>query len=265
MRGILRDTVIELLDRKIIWVFAVIVVLAVLILLVTDDIGFRFGVGGSGEMDLGQLNEVLGNPILRGFDLFMAFLVFLAVVASAGIFPGMLQRGRTEFYMSKPISRASLLRRKVFAIWVVYGGLVLVSGFLVYLAAGLFHGAFDGSILVLQLLALVSLLIWLSVSILFGVLSRSTVASLMAVLLVWVVEWVLSYREFFKSLTDSSVGNAIIDTVYFIFPKPDEVSDIFLRIASDRTVWDWQPVWTTLAAAFVLFYLSTMIIKRQDF
>jgi len=77
MRGILHDTVVELLDRKIIWVFAVIVVLSVLVLLATDDISLRFGGSGSGEMDLGQLNEVLGNPILRGFDLFMAFLVFL--------------------------------------------------------------------------------------------------------------------------------------------------------------------------------------------
>lgn len=265
MRGMIQDSFTELVHRKTIWAFGVVVLVCVLAVVATNDLEARFSFSGADDMEMKDLNEAFGNPILTGFEVVMSILVFMSIMAVAGLLPRMFEKGRAEFYLSKPIGRNGLLSRRIFAIWFVYGMTVVISGLILYVAVGMFHGVWSGSIIVLILLTLGSFLIWLSVLFFFNMLSQSTAMGMMAVFLVWVFEKIMTNREFFKSVLDSKSANYVIDGLYYIMPKPAEASDIFFKIAAGKSVETWMPLWSTAIVSLMLLYLAVFIFKRRDF
>ena len=103
MRGITRDTVVELFDRKVIYIYAVVTVVALLILmlmrLAETKLGGEFNIATE---DMGQLSALLGEPLVHMLAGFMSFLVFLTVIATARLAPHMFLKGRADDYRSKP-------------------------------------------------------------------------------------------------------------------------------------------------------------------
>lgn len=265
MRGILGDTVRELLHRKTIWAFVVVILLSLLAVYLTQNIEAKFGVGDAQGADIGALNEQLGNPLLFGFDRLMSVLIFMAVLASAGLLPRMFEKGRAEYYLSKPLSRTGLLVRKMASIWFIYGGTAVLSGLIISLWVGLFHGVWSGSIELLILLSFLSFLIWLSVLFLFGLLSQSTGMGITVVFLIWVLEKLLQRREMFKNLVDSTMANILVDGLYYVIPKPGGVSDIFMSIADGKHVTDWMPLWSTGIVCVVILYLAAFVFRQRDY
>ena len=265
MRGISRDSLVEFVDRKVVWVFAAVVVVSLLVVVLTGSIETNLKIESSGGLEMDDLNKAPGNPALKGFSAFMSVMVFLAVMASAGLVPRMFDKGRAEFYLSKPLSRPSLLLNKLFGIWTIYSGAVLIGGGLVYACLGLVHGITDASIVVLTLFSLITLFIWLTITCFFGLLSGSTGIAIMAAFLFWVVEEVLSYREVFKELLQSRMVDIVLDAVYCLQPKGSATSDAFFAIAAGREVGDWTSVWTTFLFALAMVIGSVSLIKRKDF
>ena len=265
MKGISRDSLVEFVDRKVAWVFAAVVVVSLLVVVLTGSIETNLQIDSSGGLEMDELNEALGNPALKGFSAFMSVMIFLAVMASAGLVPRMFEKGRAEFYLSKPISRPSLLLNKLFGIWTVYSGAVLIGGGLIYACLGLVHGITDASIVVLMLLSLITLFIWLTITCFFGLLSGSTGIAIMAAFLFWVVEGIIGYREMFKELLKSRIADIVLDAMYYLFPKVSATSDVFLTIAAGREVSDWTPVWTTFLFALAMVIGSVWLIKQKDF
>ena len=265
MRGISRDSLVEFVDRKVVWVFVVVVVVSLLVVVLTGNIETNLQIGSSGGLEMDDLNEAMGNPALKGFSAFMSVMIFLAVMAGAGLIPKMFDKGRAEFYLSKPLSRPSLLLNKLFGIWTVYSGAVLISGGLVYACLGLVHGITDPSIVVLMLLSLVTLFIWMTITCFFGLLSGSTGVAIMAAFLFWVVEGVFGFREAFKELLQSRIVDIVLDVIYYLLPKVSATSDAFLIIAAGGEVSDWTPVWTTFLFALAMVIGSVWLIKKKDF
>ena len=265
MKGITRDCLMEFVDRKIVWAFVAVLIFAVLVVFISSNIEASFHMESTGDMEMGDLNDALGNPILKGFSILISVMIFLSVMASAGHIPKMLERGRAEFYLSKPLSRSSLLISKLVSIWAVYGGTILIGGLLVHVVLWLVHGVFDSSIISLQLLSLVTLFIWLTITCFFGLLSGSAGIAIATAFLLWVAEEILSYREMFKELLQSRIADILIDSFYYVLPKTSAASDVFVALASNKIVRDWTPVWTTLLFALVMLLGSVWLVKRRDF
>jgi ABC-type transport system involved in multi-copper enzyme maturation permease subunit len=219
--------------------------------------------GGYGPDE--DLTSMAGDLLINAFDFFVTVLIFLVVMATAGLVPTLLERGRAEFYIARPYGRRSLLLGKFFAIWVVYGAAMTICSLFVWLVGGVAFGSFSFSALWVLVMALVALFIWLSVTVFVGIWSGSTAMAVMSAVIVWVLQTILAQREWIKLLTDSKLALTLNDWFYYIVPKPSAIADIAVTLASGQAVDDWLPLWSSLLFAVVVLGLAVVVFKRKDY
>ncbi|MFZ5981528.1 MAG: ABC transporter permease [Candidatus Zixiibacteriota bacterium] len=265
MRGITRDCIVEMFDRKLIYVFAIVTVLALFIVLMTASFDTEIHVQTSGNMDMEEVNDMLGNPAMNGFSFFLFVLVFLAVLGTAGLMPSMLERGRADYYLSKPISRTSLFFSKFFGIFVVYGGVITLCGLIVYLAMGFMYNFFAAGVIYIILFALLNLFIWMSVTSFSGVVFGSNAIAIMSAFIVWVLQFLLDKREFMQELLRSKTFNYVTDSIYYIIPKTGALDNLALRLAVDRVIRDWVPLYSSVLFALVVIFATVTIFRKKNY
>ncbi len=262
MRGLLRDCLVEMVDRKILYVFLVLTVIGAIS--VFGAYAMDLEIQGQ-QLDIEEINQTLGNPVLRIFNWIMSYvLILVAVFTTAGLIPGMFVRGRADYFISKPISRSSLILSKLFSIWIVYGITAAVSLLINYALAGVLFGSFDSGILTIVGVNLLVFLIWLSVTGFVGVVSGSTGMAVMAAFLVWLAQFLLSFHEAFKQFVGSRAIQIIVDTLYYIFPKPGQIQDN-VNVAVMGGSADWMPLGTSLAFALILILITVAVFRRKGY
>lgn len=266
MRGILHDTFLEMLDRKVLYIYIIVTVITIGLILVggSIDINEPAGMGG-GNVDLNEVNNMLGNPVLRGYAGYVSFLIFMTVLATAGAFPSMLMRGRSDYFISKPISRPSLYLYKLFSILIVYGAVVIFLSLICYLVFYLMFGIFVPSILFLYLFSLFQLLIWLSITSFVGIFIGSTGATLMVTFGVWVIQYILSFHESITTFANKKVITTLVETAYYIFPKTGEVSDITIAQALGGRIESYLPFWSTALFAVALIAITAYLFQKKNY
>jgi ABC-type transport system involved in multi-copper enzyme maturation permease subunit len=265
MRGIIKDTIAELLDRKVLYLFGFVTLVAMLIFHLINRAQLKLQIQTGGELGMGQLDNLVGNLTVQFFSGFVSFLVFLAVMAGAGVIPAMLEKGRADFYLSKPVSRRMLMTGKLFSVWVVYGLTVVICSILAYVVVALSSGVFSAGMFYQVGMAMVSLLIWLSIVALAGVLTNSTAMAVAAAFLVWVAHSIFDEHELIKGFLESRLLAHLVDFLYYVLPKTSAIGDIAVRLASDRSVGSWMPVWSSLLFALVMFYAAIWAFNRRDY
>jgi hypothetical protein len=262
MKGMTRDCVVEMFDRKIVYLFAAVTLLGVLIALAVPrfDIDIRTG----GDLDTGDIGTFLSNPVTSALSGFLSLMVFLAVLGTAGLVPNMLSRGRAEFFLSKPLSRASLLLNKTIGIWLVYGLTVILCGATVYTAVVIKHGFFDWNVLYLFGVTLVTLLIWLAITVTMGVFTNSGAIAIMSAFLFWAAQVILRFHEGIKQMVDAKLIGYVVDGLYYILPKTSQIGDLGDVLAAGRSVESWMPLYSSLLFAAAFFYLGLTIFKQPS-
>lgn len=263
MRGITRDCLLEMLDRKLIYVFGAVTLVTILVVFYSGSVDVNVGMGG--DMEVGELNEAMGNPIMRGFASYLSFLVFLAVLGTAGLVPGMLIRGRADYFLSKPISRSSLLLNKLFGIWIVYGVTIFICGVITYLTIIAVHGGFDWAVLYFLIFPLISWFIWLSITVFAGLFSGSQAISLMAAFIVWVLHTLTSGVRALEEILGSTIFSYLVNVVYYVLPKNAEFSGMSMQILNGRSVMSWMPLWSSVLFAVVIVYITLTVFKRRSY
>ncbi len=265
MKGILKDTMREMIDRKTIHILGVVTIVAILFIVASSFIQTGGNINFDVQMDVDDINETLGNPIMRGYGLFITILIFLVVMASAGVFPNMFIKGRADFFLSKPLTRMQLFSLKFVSIWLTYGILVFVSAFVVYLVIYLTHGIFDTNVFYLLLMNMVSLFIWLAITSFGGIVLNSTGMAMMSAFLAWVIQRVLSFHEEINMLIDSQPINFIVTALYHVFPKTGEIDDLTMDLTLNHNISSWLPVYTSLVFIIVLLTLTVYLFKRKNY
>jgi len=113
----------------------------------------------------------------------------LALVSTASIFPDFIASGAIELTISKPISRLRLFLTK-FATGLLFVGLqVLVFSLACFLVIGIRGGAWEWRLFLAVPIVLLFFSYLFSICVLFGLLTRSTIASILLTLLVWFGLW----------------------------------------------------------------------------
>lgn len=261
MKGLLKDTVRELLDRKMIWVYAVLVALAML-----TTFGARaveINIQGQ-NVDLTEMGEMLAQSAARGLNVFLYILVFFTVLGTAGLIPSMFIRGRADYFLSKPISRQGLILNKVISIWLVYSIVLLAAFALVAATIGIAFGYFDIALLWLPVFYSLTLFIWLSVTSLAGIWFGSNAMSLIAAFVVWLLQYLLSFHEWVAQLTSSKTVIFVVDMLYYIVPKTGQMSDAALALAIGSD-FEWLPLWSSLLFAVALLVITIGVFRRKEF
>lgn len=191
------DSFRESVDRKIFWVMLFISLAVagamfcigfepdkVSILFGTWDIQTDFlTIGGELRKDIISLIVVDGI-----MDTILGFVgVILALIATAGFFPSLMQRGTVDVMLSKPIARWQLFLGKYLGSMVFVGFHATVFVVLTFLVCGMRWGVWlPGYLLSIPLIVLLFSYLY-CISVLVAIPTRSSVAAVLVTLGAWVI------------------------------------------------------------------------------
>ncbi|MCP4248704.1 MAG: ABC transporter permease subunit [bacterium] len=249
------DSFRESRDRKIFWVL---IGLSLLIAAVRACIGFSgnkvsflFGLVES-ETDWFNPLTAAGRAhvatiLVYGLmDFFLGWIgVALMVIATAGVFPAMMQGGAIDVLLAKPMSRPRLFVYKYIASMVFV--LVQATFFVVltYLVAGVRWGVWvPGYLLSIPLLVLLFSYIY-CVTVLVAVTTRSTVAAILLTIGAWVVFSLVrgapGVFDTFPGLQKYETTHRVIEAVAWIPPKTADIPYLAAKWTGAGTSLDMFP------------------------
>jgi ABC-type transport system involved in multi-copper enzyme maturation permease subunit len=250
------DSFRESLDRKIFWVM-LLITLAVVVLMASigfneERISFVFGMW---EVETEQFSPLsgLGRTRIAGIAVYFILSlilgwigVVLTVIATASIFPSLLERGVIDVLLSKPISRPRLFIYKYLSSMVFVGFQGTVFVVLTFLVMGLRWGVWAPGYL-LSVLFLVLLFSYVyCVSVFVGVFTRSTVAAILLSLGAWVgfamVHQAPLIFETFPQLKERAAIYRAVQVISWIPPKTGDFDYLVARWSNAGTSVDVIPV-----------------------
>ena len=208
--------------------------------------------------------------VMRSYSFISIFLyiwgTLLAIFASSGLIPSVLEAGRIALLLSKPVARPVLIAGR-------YIGNVLV--------VALNHSYLVGSIWIIIglkthmweprfLLAIPTCLFMFSVLLcmvtLIGVVSESAALSVMMTVALMVVSAILAQHRFMMKVLSSEWSRELWQSLYWIFPKFYDLATVMMQtVLLNRDV-DWAtPLWTSAAFGIVVLSSALFIFSKRDF
>jgi ABC-type transport system involved in multi-copper enzyme maturation permease subunit len=191
---------------------------------------------------------------------------FLAIFASAGLIPSVLEPGRIGLLLSKPVSRPMLLMGR-------YAGTLLVVALnntylitAIYLIIGWKTDIWYHSFLYAIVLATFNFAVMLTVVVLVGVHSESAALSLMVAVALMFISAVLAQRRIVVTLLSSEWSRQLWQGLYWIVPKTWDIGRIMhaLILREEPAYWI-APLATSAAFGLVTFVRAMFVFQRKDF
>ena len=191
---------------------------------------------------------------------------FLAVFASAGLIPSVLEAGRIALLLSKPLTRTTLLMGRY------AGNLAVVTLNHVYLICGIWiiiglkTNIWEPRFLLAIPISLFIFAVLLCVVVLIGVVSESAALSVMIAVALMLISTILAQRDIVVKLLDSQWSRDLWLAFYWIVPKIYDfgvaMKDIILY---DREANWFTPAWTSAAFGIAVLSGAIYIFRRRDF
>ncbi len=261
--AILYDSILEVRDRKIIYIYLAVTVVMVLVFALIPG---SLKIDGQELLESGLADSsLISEVVARFFDGFFGFMILLMVFGSAGLLPSYLRKGRVELVLSRPIGRFTLLSMKFIAVYLVMIALLAVVSVIIYMTMSLRMGGLTGEFFYGLLFAFLQFLIVYAIVFFIGVLSNSAAAAIMGYFIIRIGAGLLASREVIYGFLGDSIWKTILDTVYHIFPKIGEMSDNYISILNGRGFGDAYPVWSSLLFAAVVYLLTLLYFNRKDY
>lgn len=221
------------------------------------------------------------NPvefILREFFRTATFWVLLfGVFATAGLIPSMLEKGTIELYLSKPISRASLLiaRSTGACSGIIVNLLYFAAG--IWLILGLKTGMWHHGFLLAAVLTAPLFFFYYSVVALTALVTRSAGFSIMFALLFHFFSGALAAREqVLYFWWDNPIFHRTLDVLFYATPQTSAMIDSaaevigpgFFRataLASGPDGFDPLPFLFSFLSSSALYALTAYLFSRKDY
>ena len=232
------DSFRESLDRKIFWVMLLIsvAVAAAMFCLSFEPnrINVFFGTWVI-ETQVFTLNSALRTDFIAGIlvewitDIILGSIgIMLALIATAGFFPALMERGGIEVLLSKPLPRWKLVLGKYIGSLVFMGVQAAIFVLLTFLVAGFRWKVWlPRYFLVIPLMVLMFSYLY-CISTLVAVYTRSTVAVILLTLLAWVcfagIQSSGDYFEMYSELDEYRRASNAIRTARWIIPKTSDLT-----------------------------------------
>jgi len=190
----------------------------------------------------------------------------LAIFASSGLIPSVLEPGRIALLLSKPVSRPILILGRyvgnvlVIALNHIYlvGAIWIIIGIKTHIWEPRFLLAIPSCLFIFSVLLCMVTLI--------GVVTESAALSVMVTVALMVISAILAQRQFVMRLLSSEWSRDLWRALYWIFPKFYDLATVMMHsILFDRNV-EWiTPLWTSTAFALVTLFGALFIFSRRDF
>jgi ABC-type transport system involved in multi-copper enzyme maturation permease subunit len=268
--ALIRDTFREAMARKIFWGLfglSALMILFFLFLLRIDIVA-----GGLAAVSLfgGTNPPADADKLVRGvYGVIATFLytwgMALAVFASAGLIPSVLEPGRIELLLSKPVSRTHILLGRYL------GNILVVSCNATFLALGVWiilgakTGIWSPVFLISIATSVFVFAVLLSVVVLIGVLFESAALSTMVTVALMIMSPILAQAPLMMRLLSSEWSRQIWRTLYYSLPKVYDLGKMTLDAIQSRTFNGYMPIWTSALFAAVVLACALLIFSRRDF
>ncbi|MGA7409996.1 MAG: ABC transporter permease subunit [Bryobacteraceae bacterium] len=191
---------------------------------------------------------------------------FLAVFASSGLIPSVLEPGRIGLLLSKPVSRPMLLIGRYI------GNLLVVSVNNTYLIGaiwiiiGIKTDIWNATFLYAIPLTILIFAVLLSVVVFIGVISESAALSVMVVAALMLISAVLAQRRIVVQLLSSEWSRNLWQGLYWVLPKVYDLAramhDLILKENAPYLI---APLWTSALFGIVVFTAAILIFQRKDY
>jgi len=268
--ALIRDTFREAFARKIFWGLfglSTVMILFFLFLLRIDlmEGGVAF-VSAFGRINGTRDVDKLVRGVYGGIAAFLyTWGMFLAAFASAGLIPSVLEPGRIELLLSKPVSRTHILLGRY------VGNVLVVSCNIIYLVLGVWTilgiktGIWSPLFLISIATTIFAFAVLLSVVILIGVLFESAALATMVAAALMVMSLILAQTSVMLRLLSSEWSRQIWRTLYYSLPKIYDLGGMTLNAIQSRSFDGFMPIWTSALFAAVVLGCSLLIFARRDF
>ena len=269
--ALIRDTFREAFARKIFWgVFGLstAMILFFLFLLKIDIVEGAvatvslFGRSSNRATDLDRLVRGVYGAIAT---FLYTFGMFLAVFASSGLIPSVLEPGRIEVLLSKPVSRTHILLGRY------AGNVLVVSCNVVYLVLGVWTilgvktGIWSPAFLISIATTSFIFAVLLSVVVLMGVLFDSAALATMVTVALMLMSPILAQTSTMMRLLSSEWSRGVWQTLYYALPKVYDLGKMTLDAIQSRTFSGFMPIWTSALFGAVVLAGALAIFRRRDF
>ncbi len=269
--ALIQDTFREALARKIFWVLFGLSTLMILFFLFLLRIDIVSGATATIAI-FGR--QTRANPdverVVRGvYGAIATFLytwgMFLAVFASAGLVPSVLEPGRIELLLSKPLSRTHILLGRfagnvlVIALNTTY----LVLG--VWIILGIKTGIWSPAFLIAIATTTFIFAVLLAVVVLIGVTLESAAAATMISVALMIISPILAQTSLMMRLLSSEWSRNVWRVLYESLPKVYEIGKMTLDAIQSRTFTGFAPIWTSAVFGAVMLGAALAIFARRDF
>jgi len=272
LTALVKDTFREAFASKIFWgLFALstLMILFFLFLLRIDIVE-----GGTAVISLWSTGAkppsrdvgVLVLQVYAGIASFLfTFGMFLAVFASSGLIPSLLEQGRIVLLLSKPVGRAQLLLGRY------VGNLLVILANTTWLVVGVWcifgwkTGIWNARFLVTIAITMFLFAVLLALVVLLGVLFESGALATMVTMALGLVSVILAQERIALRLLSSEWSRNLWTALYHVFPKWYDLGAINTAIVRGLPVESWLPLWTTAAFGAASLGAALWLFWRRDY
>ncbi len=268
--ALLADTFREALARKIFWGLFGLSALLITFFLFVMKIDVVAGATATVSLfgRTGPIGDV--HRLIQGVYGFVAVFLytwgmFLAVFASAGLIPSLLEPGRIELLLSKPVSRTRILLGRY------AGNLLVVSANTVFLVLGVWTifgwktGLWPLAFLITIPTTVFIFSVLLTVVALVGVLWESTALAVMVPVALMIMSPILAQEKIARKLLSSEWSRDLWKALYYATPRVFDLGFSTLAAIRDRSFGSFEPVWTSAAFGAVMLAAALTVFARRDF
>ncbi len=191
---------------------------------------------------------------------------FLAIFASAGLIPGVLEAGRIALLLSKPVGRTTLLLGRYLGnlLVVALNHIYLVGS--VWLILAIKTNIWNDRFLLAIPVSIFIFAVLLCVVVFVGVVSESAALSVMAPVALGLISALLAQYQVVVKLLDSEWSRRLWMILYWIVPKVFDLGSALRQsILLDKQV-DWvTPLWTSSVFGICVLAAAVAIFRKRDF
>jgi ABC-type transport system involved in multi-copper enzyme maturation permease subunit len=269
--ALLQDTFREAFARKIFWGLFGLSTLMIVFFLFLLNIDIVEGAMATVTLFGRTVNRVgdMDRWVRGTYAAIATFLytwgMFLAVFASAGLTPSILEPGRIELLLSKPVSRIHILLGR-------YAGNVLVVSLnIIYLVLGVWTilgwktGIWSGSFLYSIATSIFVFAVLLTVVVLIGVLFESAALATMVTVALMILSPILAQTGVMLKLLSSEWSRNAWRTLYYTLPKVYDMGKMTLDSIRHEPIDSAMPIWTSAVFGVVVLTLAIVAFQKKDF
>ena len=202
------------------------------------------------------------ESVVVGIAYWLATL--LGLFATAPLLVSLLERGRIDLMLSKPLSRTHLLTGHILGVWLTVTALALYLLGMIWIVLGIKTGVWNIDFLLAVFVVLAMFAVMYSVVVCLGVFTQSTALSLIVSYGLIVISLIFLGKDQLV-LQINPPWRQIFLGFYTVLPNFGEVTQMAVQLTREEPVTVWYPFSLSLAFGAALYGLAYAHFARRDF